>query len=124
MATEKVLIVLATFFIVMSLTTNIGFFLDKEAVELWAAIVLNILATAVKVGMKKGVLGMTSLGASVVADIHLIAAGVIALGTTTNGIVTSMLAQGLAFGAIFANFVSIGLLMIEATFEAKKEYSA
>jgi len=121
MATEKGLIVLATFFIVMSLTTNVGFALDKEAVELYAATVLNILATAVKLGMKRGVLGATSLGASVVADIHLIGAVIVGLGTIQEGVVGSALAQGLAFGAIFANLVSIGLLMIEAAIEAKKE---
>jgi len=98
----------------MSLTTNIGYAVDKAVVELYAATVLNILATGVKVGMKRGVLGMTSLGASVVADIHLIAA-VVVLGSDPT------LAAGLAFGAIFANLVSIALLLIEAAYEAKKE---
>ncbi|MFN3528251.1 MAG: DUF6394 family protein, partial [Candidatus Altarchaeaceae archaeon] len=120
MATEKGLIVVATFFIVMSLTTNIGFALDKEAIELYLATILNIVATVVKVGMKRGVLGATSLGASVVADIHLIWAAVIALGATTAaGIVESELAQGLAFGAIFANIVSNALLLIESAILAK-----
>lgn len=124
MATEKGLIVLATFFIVMSLTTNIGFAEDHEAIELYMAVVLNILATLVKVGMKRGVLGMSSLGASVVADIHLIAAVAVGVGTVTAaGVVTSELAIGLAYGAIYANLVSIGLLLIESAFEAKKEYS-
>jgi len=102
----------------MSLTTNIGFAKDGAVIELYAATVLNILATAVKVGMKRGVLGMTSLGASVVADIHLIAA-VVVLGSDP------VLAAGLAYGAIFANVVSIALLLIESYLEAKKEdYSA
>jgi len=116
MASEKGMIVLATFFIVMSLTTNVGYAVDSEAIELYAATILNILATLVKVGMKKGVLGMTSLGASVVADIHLIAA-VVLFGSDP------VLAKGLAFGAIFANVVSIALMLIESYFEAKKEYS-
>ncbi|CEG11226.1 conserved membrane hypothetical protein [groundwater metagenome] len=118
MASEKGLIVLATFFIVMSLTTNIGFAKDGAVIELYAATVLNILATFVKVGMKKGVLAMTSLGASVVGDIHLIAA-VVVLGSDP------ALAAGLAFGAIFANVVSIALMLMESYLEAKKEdYSA
>ncbi|PKP57705.1 MAG: hypothetical protein CVT88_08520 [Candidatus Altiarchaeales archaeon HGW-Altiarchaeales-1] len=116
MASEKGLIVLATFFIVMSLTTNIGFAKDGAAIELYLATALNILATFVKVGMKRGVLGMTSLGASVVGDIHLIWA-VLVYGTDTT------LAAGLAFGAIFANVVSIALLLMESYMEAKKEYS-
>jgi len=126
MATEKGLIVLATFFIVMSLTTNVGFALDHEEIELYLATVLNILATAVKIGMKRGVLGMTSLGASVAADIHLIAAVVVAVtatgaAATVGGVVHSELAIGFAFGAIFANLVSIALLLIEAAMLAKKE---
>lgn len=125
MASEKGLIVVATFFIVMSLTTNMGFWFDGEVIELYLATMLNILATVVKVAMKKGVIGMSSLGASVVADIHLIWAVVITLGAgvvdPVTGIVHSELARGLAFGAIFANLVSIALLLMETHHEAKKE---
>jgi len=126
MASEKGLIVLATFFIVMSLTTNMGFWLDGAVIELYLATVLNILATVVKFGMKKGVVGMTSLGASVVADIHLIWATVLVMGlgvASIHGVpgVDAELARGLAFGAIFANMVSIALLLMETHHEAKKE---
>jgi len=121
---EKGLIVVATFFIVMSMTTNMGFWFDGEVIELYLATALNILATLVKVGMKRGVIGMSSLGASIVADIHLIWAVVITLGAgivSAEGIVHSDLARGLAFGAIFANIVSIALLLMETHHEAKKE---
>ncbi|OQX21664.1 MAG: hypothetical protein BWK75_02690 [Candidatus Altiarchaeales archaeon A3] len=128
MASEKWLIVVASFFIVMSLTTNVGFFLDGNVIELYLATVMNILATVVKAIMNRGVVGMTSLAASLVGDIHLVWAVILTFGTgvvvgghLSIGVVDADLARGLAAGAIFANLVSVALLLMETQHEAKKE---
>ncbi len=115
--------VLFAFVIVLALTLNAGFVVGDIAdpahhnvYELFAAIVVNLVATVLKFG-DRSPLGSTMLATSLVADIQLVAAaaswgylgslgGVIA----PHGMVTVV---SLAVGALVANVVSVLLLVIE-----------
>lgn len=117
--------VLFAFVIVLALTLNAGFVVGDIAdpahhnvYELFAAIVVDLVATVLKFGDRSPLpLGSTMLATSLVADIQLVAAaaswgylgslgGVIA----PHGMVTVV---SLAVGALVANVVSVLLLVIE-----------
>lgn len=112
------------FFIVLAATINFGFFvgdIDRPELhnvyELFAAIVVNFIATALKFGDRTQI-GAVHLSTSLVADLQLIAAAVtwaIAVYGTGVGMsphVTSSVVS-LAGGALFANVVSVILLIAE-----------
>ncbi|HQR02757.1 MAG: hypothetical protein JSR19_13585 [Proteobacteria bacterium] len=112
------------FFIVLSATLNFGFFVGDIALpdlhsvyELFAAIVVNFIATALKFGDRTQI-GAVHLSTSLVADLQLIAAAVtwaVAIYGTGDGMTPHVTASvvSLAGGALFANIVSVIMLIAE-----------
>ncbi|RLK48214.1 hypothetical protein DFR31_2092 [Alkalispirillum mobile] len=112
------------FFILLALTLNFGFFIgdidnpDHHAVyELYAAIVVNLIATVLKFGERTQI-GAILLASSLVADLQLIAAAVlwgVAVYGTEVGLTPMVTASivSLSGGALLANLVSVTLLIIE-----------
>lgn len=110
--------VISGFFIILAMTLNFGFFYgDVESLnshseyELFAAIVINIIATTLKLGDKTQ-LGSVLLATSLVADIQLIAAAIIwtiAANVYTVEVSTISLIVSLSGGALLANITSVAL---------------
>ncbi len=126
MNTQKVI---SGFFIIMAMTLNFGFFYGDidtfshhSPYELFATIVVNLIATILKLGDKTQ-LGSVLLATSLVADIQLISAATIwgisayvmgnLEGTATQVIVS------LSGGALMANIVSV-ILFIGDTLKSKR----
>src|SRR5574338_691593 len=118
------------FFIVLAATLNFGFFIgdiDKPAhhdvYELFAAIVVNFVATVLKFGDRTQI-GAVHLSTSLVADLQLIAAAmvwgygahVLKAGMTPE-ITTSVVS--LAGGALMANIVSVVILIAETIMQRR-----
>lgn len=112
------------FFIVFAATLNFGFFLGDIDVpehhniyELFAAIVINMIATVLKFGDRTHI-GAVHLSTSLVAGIQLIVAAVIwAIAVHVNGDgmtpeVTSNIVS-LSGGALMANVISVTMLIVE-----------
>ncbi|BCG64433.1 MAG: hypothetical protein methR_P2211 [Methyloprofundus sp.] len=112
------------FFIVLSLTLNVGFVLgeyDNPAhhgvFELFAVVVVNLIATGLKLGDRSQI-GAILLATSLVADFELLAAAlhwtyavhIIETGITPDAI-TSIIS--LAVGALVANVISVVILVSE-----------
>ena len=112
------------FFILMSLTLNFGFFvgdIDNPAhhhsYELFAAIVVNLIATILKMG-DRSQMGAILLSTALVADLQLIAAALVwtfAVHVQQIGLTPEVVASmvSLAGGAMIANTVSVVLLVAE-----------
>jgi len=112
------------FFIVLAMTLNFGFFIGDmgnpefhHPYELYAAIVVNLIATVLKFGDRTQI-GAIHLSTSLVADIQLIAAAVIwaafgAMGDTPIATSTMVSIVSLSGGAFLANVTSVILLIIE-----------
>ncbi len=112
------------FFIVLAATLNFGFFIgdiDRPELhhiyELFAAIVVNLIATVLKFGDRTQI-GAIHLATSLVADLQLIAAALtwgIAVHVTGAGMTPDITASvvSLSGGALFANVVSVTLLIAE-----------
>ena len=111
------------FFVLLALTLNAGFVMgdmDKpehhHAYELYAAIVVSLIATVLKFGDRSH-MGAVLLATSLVADLQLmLAAGiwlwaVYASGEGTASVITSVVS--LSGGALLANLVSVVLLVAE-----------
>jgi hypothetical protein len=112
------------FFVVLAATLNFGFFIgdlgDPElhsAYELFAAVVVNLIATVLKFGDRTQ-LGAVHLATSLVASLQLIAAAVVwtyfanvVEGPTTAEQTATIVS--LSGGALFANVVSVVLLVVE-----------
>jgi len=112
------------FFIVLALTLNFGFFIGEidnpehhSIVELFFAIVVNLIATVLKLGDRSQI-GALLLSTSLVADLQLIAAAV------TWAWVTHVAAAplegspivvivSLSGGALLANVVSVTMVVAE-----------
>jgi len=113
------------FFIVMAMTLNFGYFIgdltdvtQHNVYELYAAIVVNLIATVLKFGDRTQV-GALHLATSLVADLQLIV-GAIVLAYAVHvgvGITPSTVASvvSLSGGALLANVVSVVLLIIETS---------
>lgn len=112
------------FFIVLAATLNFGFFIgditDPEVhsvYELAAALIVSLIATALKFGDRTQI-GAIHLSTSLVADLQLIAAAItwgVAIHVTGTGMtahVTSSVVS-LSGGALFANIVSVIILIAE-----------
>ncbi len=112
------------FFIVLALTLNFGFFLGDidnpdhhDAFELFAAIVVSLVATILKFGDQTH-MGAVLLSTSLVADLQLIAAAVVwgvaenITGVGTTGEVMASVVS-LSGGALLANLASAIMLMAE-----------
>jgi hypothetical protein len=112
------------FFIILALTLNFGFVMGDldnpshhNVYELFAAIVVNLIATVLKFGDRTQ-LGAVMLATSLVADLELAAAAIVwgiyaqtGGGDLAPGEMASVVS--LAGGAVLANFVSVILLVIE-----------
>jgi hypothetical protein len=112
------------FFILLAATLNFGFVLGDmgdpthhAAPELYAAVVVNVIATLLKFGDRTQ-LGAVHLATSLVAVLQLIAATLVwffAARETGGHISASSMAAivSLAAGAVFANVVSVIMLVAE-----------
>ncbi|MDH3376299.1 MAG: DUF6394 family protein [Gammaproteobacteria bacterium] len=116
--------VVFAFFILLALTLNFGFFIGEistpdhhNVFELFAAIVVSIVATILKFGDRTQ-LGAVVLASSLVADLQLVAAAIwwtIAVHVSAAGLTGAATASivSLSGGAVLANLVSVVLLTIE-----------
>jgi hypothetical protein len=116
--------VVFAFFIVFAATLNFGFFLGDidrpehhNIYELFAAIVVNLIATVMKFGDRTQI-GAVHLSTSLVASLQLITAAVIwtfAVYVTGTGMTPENTSSIVSFsgGALFANVISVTLLIIE-----------
>ena len=112
------------FFVLLAATLNFGFFIgdiDNPAVhsrwELFAAIIVNLLVTVLKFGDRTQI-GAVHLATSLVASLQLMAAGIVwvwAEGVSSAGMTTEAISTivSLSGGALFANIVSVILLVTE-----------
>ena len=118
--------VIFAFFIVLALTLNFGFFLGDidvvdhhDVYELYAAIVVSLIATVLKFGDRTH-LGAVLLATSLVADLQLISAAVVwAVAENIMGDGTGLSQHAMAAivslsgGALLANITSVILLVTE-----------
>ena len=112
------------FFVLLAATLNFGFFIgdiDNPEVhnryELFAAVVVNLIATVLKFGDRTQI-GAVHLATSLVADLQLIGAALMygyAVYVSTAGMTAGWTASvvSLSGGALLANIVSVVLLIIE-----------
>jgi Ca2+/H+ antiporter, TMEM165/GDT1 family len=116
--------VIFAFFIVLALTLNFGFFVGDisdprvhHEYELFAAIVISLIATVLKVGDRTHI-GAVLLATSLVADLQLIIAAIIwgyvgyvsKTGLTPENMSSIVSMSG---GALVANITSVILLVAE-----------
>jgi hypothetical protein len=112
------------FFVLLAATLNFGFFIgdiDKPELhnvyELFAALAVSLIATVLKFGDRTQI-GAVHLATSLVADLQLIAAGVVwvwAVEISAGGLTAVHTASmvSLSGGALLANLVSVVLLVTE-----------
>jgi hypothetical protein len=113
------------FFVVLAATLNFGFFIGDlgdpqmhSVYELFAAVVVNLVATVLKFGDRTQ-MGAVHLATSLVASLQLLAAAVVwtyAANVLTNGGLSptqTATVVSLSGGALFANIVSVVLLVVE-----------
>jgi hypothetical protein len=118
------------FFILLAATLNFGFVygdIDNPAHhhlwELFAAIVVNLIATVLKFGDRTHV-GAVHLASSLVALLQLVAAALVWFFATQGSQADpspSMMASvvSLSAGALLANFVSIVIMVVETTIQRR-----
>lgn len=116
--------VIFSFFMILALTLNFGFFYGDVAnpdhhniYELFAVIVINLIATVLKFG-DRSQLGAMLLASSLVAVVQLISASVVwtfAVHIQQVGLTPTVMATiiSLSGGALLANIISVILLMME-----------
>jgi hypothetical protein len=118
------------FFILLAATLNFGFVygdidnpLFHNRWEFFAALVVNIIATVIKLGDRTHV-GAIHLAASLVAVIQLVAAALLwffapvgAEGVVMEGFMAGIVS--LAAGALLANLVSVTILIVETTVQRR-----
>ena len=112
------------FFVLLAATLNFGFFIGDisdpalhNPWELYAAVVVNLIATVLKFGDRTQI-GAVHLATSLVADLQLIAATVVfvyAEHVSSEGLTASATSSvvSLSGGALLANVVSLVLLVVE-----------
>lgn len=112
------------FFVLLAATLNFGFFIGDmsnavlhSSYELFAAVVVNLIATVLKFGDRTQI-GAVHLATSLVASLQLIAAAVVwtyAAQVSSAGMDAGATAAvvSLSGGALFANVVSVVLLVVE-----------
>ena len=118
------------FFIVLAATLNFGFFIGDidrpelhSVYELFAAIVVNLVATVLKFGDRTQI-GAIHLATSLVADLQLIAAALVwgySLHVTGAGMTPEVTTKvvSLSGGALFANVVSVVILIAETIMQKR-----
>ncbi len=115
------------FFIVLAMTLNFGFFIGDidnashhHVYELYAAIVVSLIATVLKFGDRTHV-GAILLSTSLAADLQLITAAI--LWTALNGNYDepslTVYIVSLSGGALMANIISV-ILLISETISQKR----
>jgi hypothetical protein len=121
MSLEKVIF---GFFVLLAATLNLGFFIGDlsdprvhNVYELFAAVVVNLIATVLKFGDRTQI-GAVHLATSLVADLQLIAAALVwayATQIAAPGLTGQETASvvSLSGGALLANVVAVVLLVIE-----------
>jgi hypothetical protein len=112
------------FFVLLAATLNFGFFIgditdpaQHNVYELFAAVVVSLVATVLKFGDRTQI-GAVHLATSLVADLQLIAAAIAwtyAAHVAADGLTPAAMASvvSLSGGALFANVVSVVLLVVE-----------
>jgi hypothetical protein len=112
------------FFVLFAATLNFGFFIGDiddpllhNVYELFAAIVVSLIATVLKFGDRTQ-LGAVHLATSLVADLQLLAAALVwgyAEYISSQGLTPESMASvvSLSGGALLANVVSVVLLVVE-----------
>ena len=120
--------VVSGFFIIFAMTLNFGFFYGDmtnialhSKYELFAAIVVNLIATTLKIGDKTQ-MGSVLLATSLVADIQLIAAATvwsIGVYAYTMDLEMTSIVVSLAGGALAANIISV-ILYVGDTLGSKR----
>ena len=111
------------FFVVLAATLNFGYFIgditdaDVHNInELYAAVVVNLIATVLKFGDRTQ-LGAVHLATSLVADVQLIAAAIVWSWAATSpaGVTPYEMATvvSMSAGALLANLVSVVLMISE-----------
>lgn len=120
--------VISGFFFILAMTLNFGFFYGDiqnpevhSSYELYAALVISLIATVLKVGDKTQI-GSVLLATSLVADIQLIAAVVfwtiIEVTSELDGASMSTIVS-LSGGALLANITSV-VLYVGETLKSKR----
>ncbi|OUR69981.1 hypothetical protein A9Q76_08455 [Arcobacter sp. 31_11_sub10_T18] len=114
--------VIAGFFIILAMTINFGFFYGEmdslethSKYELFAAIIINVIATTLKLGDKTQI-GSVLLATSLVADIQLISAALIwtiSEYAYTIDVEIASIIISLSGGALLANITSVALYVGE-----------
>jgi len=122
--------VIFSFFMILALTLNFGFFIGElddpqhhNVYELFAVIVVNLIATVFKFGDRTQ-MGSMMLATSLVALVQLISAALVwtfAVHVQDTGLTPSTMATivSLSGGAVLANIISVILLMIETTIQRR-----
>ena len=121
--------VISGFFFILAMTLNFGFFygsptvlVEHSSYELFAAIVINLIATILKFGDKTQI-GSVLLATSLVADIQLVASasvwafGLYGLGSMNEEVITVIIS--LSGGALLANITSV-IIFIGDTLKSKR----
>jgi len=118
------------FFIVLAATLNFGFFIGEidnpvhhDIYERFAAVVVNLIATVLKFGDRTQI-GAIHLATSLVADLQLLAAAMAwgyAVHVTQLGLSASTMSSivSLSGGALFANVVSVVILIAETIMQRR-----
>jgi len=116
--------VVFSFFMILALTLNFGFYtgeVDNPAhhnvYELFAVIIVNLIATILKFG-DRSQMGAMLLATSLVAVVQLISASIVwtyAVHVSGLGLTPEMMSTivSLSGGAMLANIISVLMLMIE-----------
>ena len=121
--------IMSGFWFILAMTLNFGFFYgdptqiaQHSAYELFAAIVINLIATFYKLGDKTQ-LGAVLLATSLVADIQLILASIVwavsLYGFKDFNVTVAVSIVSLSGGALLANLVSV-ILFIGDTLKSKR----
>jgi hypothetical protein len=105
------------FFLILALTLNLAFVVGARELlvhdSVWimfAAIVVNVLATILKLGDRSDV-GALLLAAALVADLQLLAAALIWSFSSVETLTVLTTIFALAAGALVANVISVTLLV-------------
>jgi hypothetical protein len=122
--------IISGLFFTLAMTLNFGFFygdptqlIEHSAYELFAAIIVNLIATVLKLGDRTQ-LGAVLLATSIVADIQLIASATVwtfaeYVSTTPVGTEATTAIVSLSGGALLANCVSV-ILFVGDTIKSKR----
>ncbi|HIC78269.1 MAG TPA: hypothetical protein EYP02_03715 [Sulfurovum sp.] len=117
--------VISGFFFILAMTLNFGFFYGDaqnlemhSSYELYAALVVSLIATVLKIGDKTQI-GSVLLASSLVADMQLITAAIIWTLSDSMDTATMATIVSLSGGALMANITSV-ILYIGETLKSKR----